>query len=189
MEAGGACTKCGMRLDCKGIHPQSCMAGGDASAQQNAVRDVYEDHCRRGGLHPESEAPGLLRDEAANANSMERPADVLVLPSLALARQLPNGSRAVRTERICFDFAVVNALGPDHWSRTAIASGNAAEEYDSSKRRRSNIEERCRAQGLTFYPTAGRSVKGCGYCNKGHWPFLNARGAKPFPSAARSMNV
>jgi hypothetical protein len=50
---------------------------------------------------------------------MERPADILVIPNLALAQRLPDGGRAVRTEPICFDFAVINALGSGHWSETA----------------------------------------------------------------------
>jgi hypothetical protein len=59
MEGGGPWRKCRMQLDSKGIHPQSCMSGGDASLQHNAVRDTYEDYCRRGGLHPEHDAVGL----------------------------------------------------------------------------------------------------------------------------------
>ena len=80
----------------------------------------------------------------------ERPADILVIPHLALARQLPDGSRAVRAERVCFDFAVVNALGQSHWAQTASGSGRAAEAYDQQKRGHNRTEERCREHGLTF---------------------------------------
>ena len=76
----------------------------------------------------------------------------MVIPHLALARQLPDGSRAVRTERVCLDFAVVNALGPDHWRRTLAGAGQAAEAYDAAKRRRHRTETRCREQGLAFTP-------------------------------------
>ena len=147
MEAGDPCPKCGMQLDRKGIHPQSCMAGGDATLVHNGLRDVYEDYCKRGGMHPEHELGGLL-----SRDSRERPADVLVIPSLALARELPDGSRAVRTERVCFDFAVVNALGPDHWSATASGSGGAAEQFDQRKRRNNQTEAKCRQAGLSFWP-------------------------------------
>ena len=145
-DGGVSCPKCGMQLDAQGIHPQSCMSGGDATAVHNAIRDVYEDFSRRGGLRPEAEAPDLL------VGSLERPADVLVIPHLALARELPDGSRAVRSERVCFDFAVVNALGPSHWTETARGSGEAAEAYDALKRRRNSTEIRCQEQGLRFWP-------------------------------------
>ena len=158
MEGGEPCPKCGMQMDGQGIHPQSCMAGGDAVLQHNAIRDVHEDYCRRGGLRPEHEAPGLLRGEIA---SMERPADILVIPNLALAQELPDGSRAVRTEKVCFDFAIVNALGPSHWSQTVARVGGAAEGYDSQKRRHNRTEARCREQGLTFWPLVFEQQGGC----------------------------
>jgi hypothetical protein len=120
--------------------------------EHNAVRDVFEVYAKREGLRPVSEAPGLLRDEGGDVPNHERPADVLVIPQLALARELPDGSRAFRTEKVCFDFAIVNALGPGHWSQTAGASGSAAEQYDQQKRRRNNTETRCRERRLAFWP-------------------------------------
>ena len=152
MEGGEPCPKCGVMLDCKGTHPKSCMAGGDKNILHNAVRDVYEDYSRRGGLRPEREAPGLMADTNAEQPSQERPADILIIPSLALARELPDGSRAVRTERVCLDFAVVNALGSNHWSQTAVKGGMAAEDEDQRKRRHNNTEARCAERGLTFWP-------------------------------------
>ena len=151
MEAGESCPKCGIQLDGLGIHPQSCMAEGDATLEHSGVQDIFEDYSRRGGLRPKREAPWLLREDAT-ATSGERPADLLVIPQLALARALPDGSRAVRTERVCFDFAVVNALGPSHWAQTSSGSGSAAEAYDAGKRQRRQTEARCREQGLTFWP-------------------------------------
>jgi len=146
MEGGDACPKCGIQLDCKGLHCWSCMAGGDATLEHNVVRDIFADFCQRGGLRPQTEAPGVL------IGSLERPADVLIVPQLALAMLLPDGSRRVTTEKVCLDFAVVNALGPGHWSETATGSGAAAEAYDLQKRRRNNTEARCRDQGLVFCP-------------------------------------
>ena len=71
-----------------------------------------------------------MADTNAEQPSQERPADILIIPSLALARELPDGSRAVCTERICLDFEVVNALGSNHWSQTAVKGGMAAEDED-----------------------------------------------------------
>jgi hypothetical protein len=60
----------------------------------------------------------------------------------------------LRAERICLDFAVVNALGPGHWGATAGAEGQAAaaEAYDATKRTRNNTEARCAAEGLVYIP-------------------------------------
>ena len=52
---------------------------------------------------------------------------------------------------VFFDFAVINALGPDHWMDTAGASGRAAELYGQHKRQRLRTEERCRERGLRFW--------------------------------------
>ena len=151
LEEGLVCPMCAMPLDAKGIHCLSCMGGGETTDTHNCIRDVFEDYCHRGGLRPVSEARGLLQEDP-QARDERRPADVLVIPHLALATVLPDGSRAVRAERVCFDFAVVNALGPDHWADTALAPGLPSETYDQDKRRRNRTEERCRALGLAFRP-------------------------------------
>ena len=151
MDAGGPCKMCGMQLDSHGIHAQSCMGGGDAVREHNAVRDVFFDYCERGGLRPVLEAPGLWAEGGQSVDA-HRPADVLVMPHLALARVLPDGSRAVRSERVCFDFAVVNALGSSHWSDKERGGGCAAEAYDIAQKRRNRAEVRCNAAGLKYWP-------------------------------------
>ena len=143
---------CGRLLDQCGIHCLSCMYGGEETLEHNGVRDVIYDYCERGQLRPDSEPPGLLASDD-DPTCDDRPADVLVIPHLALARQLPNGRRAIRTEKVCFDFAIINALGQGHWSETAISGRRAAETYeDTHKRRHQNTEARCQAEGLRFWP-------------------------------------
>ena len=137
MEGDVPCCLCGQVSDSGGLHAISCTAGGDHTAQHDAVRDVYFDFCERGGLRPASEAPHVLA-EVLGRDSRRRPADVLCIPALALSRLLPNGSRAVRTEPVCFDFAVINALGQKHHAETASGPGRAAEAYDRRKRARQN---------------------------------------------------
>ena len=117
----------------------------------NGVRDVYYDFCERGGLQPKSEAPQVLADILGRDNR-RRPADVLCLPALALARRPPDGSRAVRTEPVCFDFAVVNALSQSHWAETAVSPGGAAEAYDARKRSLRQTERVCQQAGYRFWP-------------------------------------
>ena len=122
MDSGMPCCFCGHHLDAQGSHCLSCMAGGEATTLQNGVRDVYFDFCERAGLKPISEAPNILLD-VFTLDGRCSLADILCIPALALARVLPNGARAVRTEPICMDIAVINALGQDHWRHTAGPSG------------------------------------------------------------------
>ena len=49
MDSGRAATV-GQHLDAQWSHCLSCMAGGDATTQHNAVRDVYFDFCEHAGL-------------------------------------------------------------------------------------------------------------------------------------------
>ena len=76
MDSGRPCCYCGQHLDAQVSHCLSCMAGGDATTQHNAVRDVYFDFCERAGLKPISEAPNILQDIFTRYGRC-RPADVL----------------------------------------------------------------------------------------------------------------
>ena len=156
LDEGNACPLCAAPLDAKGTHCLSCRSGGDATLVHNAIRDVFYDYSARGGLRPALEAAGLLGDpgarESRQAADERRPTDVLVIPHVTLARFLPDGSRAVRAARVCFDFEVINALGPSRWADTATAPGLAAESCDEQKRQRNRTEERCRERGLQFRP-------------------------------------
>ena len=113
VDAGQPCRLCGAMLEGGGVCTQSCMADEDAILEHTAVRDVFVDYAGRSGLRPVAEAPGILTAEGAGP-CRDRSADVLVIAHLAFARQLPDGSRAVRAERVCLDVAVVHALGPGH---------------------------------------------------------------------------
>ena len=147
---GAICKFCGMLMDGVGAHALSCMGAGEQTVEHNAVRDVMYDDCKRGCLRPDRETPDLLTE--SDPFCKDWPADGLVVPHLVLARQLPDGSRAIRTEKVCFDFAVINALGQGHWADTALGGGRAAESYDVTKRRRKNTEQRCLEHGLRFWP-------------------------------------
>ena len=81
-----------------------------------------------------------------------RPADILCIPALALAQVLPNGARGIRTEPICLDIAVINALGQDHWRHTAVRPGSAADIYSAAKAARNDISNKCWAAGYHFWP-------------------------------------
>ena len=76
----------------------------------------------------------------------------LRVPALALARVLPNGDRAIRTEPICLDIAVINARGQDHCRHTATRSGSAADSYSVAKAARNDISNKCWAAGYRFWP-------------------------------------
>ena len=151
MDSGMPCCFCGHHLDAQGSHCLSCMAGGDATTLHNGVRDVYFDFCEGAGLRPISEAPNILLD-VFTLDGRCRPADILCIPALALARVLPNGARAVRTEPVCMDIAVINALGQDHWRHTAVRAGSAADVYSAAKATRNDISNKCWAAGYRFWP-------------------------------------
>ena len=151
MDSGMPCCFCGHHLDAQGSHCLSCMAEGDAATLHNGVRDVYFDFCERAGLRPISEAPNILLD-VFTLDGRCRPADILCIPALALARVLPNGARVVRTEPVCMDIAVINALGQDHWRHTAVRAGSAADVYSAAKATRNDISNKCWAAGYRFWP-------------------------------------
>ena len=123
----------------------------DATTLHNGIRDVYFDFCEQAGLRPISEAPNILLD-VFTLDGRCRPADILCIPALALARVLPNGARAVRTEPVCMDIAVINALGQDHWRHTAVRAGSSADVYSTAKATRNDISKKCWAAGYRFWP-------------------------------------
>ena len=149
MEGGQPCGFCGLVLDSKGLHCWSCMAGGDATSVHNRIRDIFHDYCDRAALRPRSEAPGVLAD-ILGRQDRRRPTDVLLLPALTLSLGLPDGARAVRAEPVCFDFAIINALGPGHFSETDAGSANASEAYDQQKRISQQTERLCMEAGYRF---------------------------------------
>ena len=132
MDSGMPCCFCGHHLDAQGSHCSHVWRGGDATTLYNGVRDVYFDFCDRAGLRPISEAPNILLD-VFTFDGRCRPADILCIPALALARVLPNGARAVRTEPVCMDIAVINALG----------SGTALETHSGPSGVRGGCLQRC----------------------------------------------
>ncbi len=156
MEGGKACPYCGSLLDSLARHAQSCMSGGDHTIQHNCIREVFYNVCERGGLRPESEVPRLQKDVSAPDGS-RRPADVLVLRSLAMARQLPNGSATVRAERVALDFAVVNALGQGHWADTLQKGGLAVETYHTRELQHLQTAAKCAAARLRFQEECPRA--------------------------------
>ena len=65
---------------------------------------------------------------------------------MSAARRL----QTVRTERVCFDFAVINGLGQEHWTETTTAGGSAAGTYEEQKKRRGDTERKCQEAGLQY---------------------------------------
>ena len=127
----------------RGLIASHVWRGGDATTLHNGVRDVYFDFCERAGLRPISGAPNILLD-VFTLDGRCRPADILCIPALALARVLPNGARAVRTEPVCMDIAVINAPGQDHWRHTAVRAGSAADVYSAASTPRLQLGARHR---------------------------------------------
>ena len=98
------------------------MAGGDAVALHNGLRDLLHDYCARAQLRPQAEAPGLL-------DGRRRPADIFLRGGVGLLPALPDGSRPVGLGALALDVAIINALGPSHWDATLCGAADAATVY------------------------------------------------------------
>ena len=114
----GACRFCGLPMDVKGRHPQSCMAGGDDIALHKGLRDLLHKYCARAQLRPQAEAPGLLYGR-------RRPADILLRGATGLLPALPDGSRPAGIGALALDVAIINAIGPSHWDDTLRGAHDA----------------------------------------------------------------
>ena len=167
----------GQQMDAQGSHCLSCMAGGDATTQHNAVRDVNFDFCERAGLRLISEAPNILLD-IFTRDGRCRPADILSIPALALAQVLPSGATAIRTEPICLDIAVLNALGQDHWRHTAVRQESAAD-----------ITAQLKLLATTLATSAaGRHGQGCGRGHEGNLRCCGEKGEHGRGDGARGVH-
>ena len=80
------CPLCDAVLDCHSYHAGMCAAGGERTQRLHAIRDLVYDWCKRGGLRPERERPGLvlptIPEDVTNNTSGCRPADIY-LPAFA----------------------------------------------------------------------------------------------------------
>jgi hypothetical protein len=93
------------------------MAGGDHAMLRNEVRDEVFTWCRRGGLRPELEKAGLLR-EIHLPEGQRRPADILVCRVADFVEDLPGGPAAQGASNVALDFAIINAPGQGHLEKT-----------------------------------------------------------------------
>ena len=98
----------------------------------------------------------------------------MVIPFLILARRLPDGSLAECTDNVFFDFAVINALGLDHWMDTAGAGGRAA----AAVRPRRKPTAHCGAARV------GRVLVECGPRRFPPWRRIRYRRRRPLGLAA-----
>ena len=86
----------------------------------------------------------------------ERPADVL----LCREQDLRTGTGAVVQGRVALDVGVVCPQAAGHLRRAAAERLGAAEGYVKYKCGLRNVEERCRAVGVTFQPKIFESLGG-----------------------------
>ena len=132
---------------------------GDAVVEHNLIRDCVADYAARGRMHPVIEAPEVLKDTSL-PDGRRRPADILVCSAARLVPELPDGSRSTRHRKVALDFAVVNALGQNHWQETLDGAGRAAASYAQKKRRHQDTDAKCRAAGILFQPIVLESQGG-----------------------------
>ena len=152
MDGTSFCCFCAHPMDSTGIHPLSCMGGGDTAALHTVVRNTILDYCLKGRLKAVPEKAKLLED-VVPTEANRRPADILVLSAGWLAPMRPDGNRSYRSEPVALDFAIVNALGAGHWKTTFLnGGGSAAEEYGRHKRKFKDTEVNCAKAGVQFQP-------------------------------------
>ena len=138
-----ACPWCGTAQDTFGYHALTCKKTGLKILRHNALRDTCLSQCALGGIEAESETPNLL------PGSVERPADVLLRPSLEPSSlKIPNFSGS---QSVCLDFACTHTLQFKTLKRASVEAGFAAADYEESVKDAKYAEE-CKQQGLLFVP-------------------------------------
>jgi hypothetical protein len=133
------CRYCAAVLDTKGIHPSSCMAGGDCTLRHNEVRDCLFKYALRGRLNPELEKAGILNEDAILV-SLRRPADVLM--------DDPGRGHT----KVALDVKVINALGQDHLNATLLSPLGAADAYRERSLEHQDTARRCAERGVHYEP-------------------------------------
>jgi hypothetical protein len=151
LEGGGPCGFCGAVMDTKGIHPCSCMAGGDTTMRHNEVRNIVYRYGRRACLNAELEKAGVL-DEPGVFVSLSRPADVMV-------DDFRVGERS--TDRVALDIKVINALGAGHFNETLRGPLVAAAAYREQAIAHGDTGARCAARGIKYEPLVFTTQGGC----------------------------
>jgi hypothetical protein len=151
VQGGGPCRFCGAVMDSKGVHPASCMAGGDVNLRHNLVRNIVYRYSARGQLNAELEKAGVLDDYGVFVD-LCRPADVMID-----AFDATNRGR----ERLALDIKVINALGPGHYQDTLDGPLVAAAKYREESCNRANVRTRCAAKGVRYEPLVFTTQGGC----------------------------
>ena len=128
----------------------------NATTQHHAVRDVYFDFCERARLRPVNEALHSLLD-SFTCGGQCRPTDILCIPALVLAQVLHNGARAIRTEPVCLDIAVICALGQHHQRHTAVGMGSGADAHITAKAARNDVSNKRFAAGAPLLADCSRN--------------------------------
>ena len=145
------CKFCGEVLDAKGIHPVSCMSGGDVLLRHNRVRNIIFRYACRGQLNAELEKAGILNEEGVFVD-LSRPADVMV-------DGLGSASRSV--ERLALDIKVINSLGVGHYADTLEGPLVAAGKYRDAASARDNVRAKCAEKGVRYEPLVFTAQGGC----------------------------
>ena len=139
-DGNSLCRYCAAVVDAKGIHPNSCTAGGDCTLRHNEVRDKLYRWALRGRLDAELEKAGILDEPAVMIPSMRRPADVLI------------DDVSNRLDKMALVVKVINALGPEHYSETLVGGLQAADRYRAQVMEFQDTAARCAQRGVRFEP-------------------------------------
>ena len=151
MKGGGPCRFCSAVLDSKGVHPASCMSGGDVTLRHNLVQNIVYRYSSRAQLNAELEKAGVLDDYGVFVD-LCRPADVMIDSLDASGSGL---------ERVALDIKVINSLGAGHYQDTLDGPLVAAAKYREESCNRASVRTRCAAKGIRYEPLVFTTQGGC----------------------------
>ena len=139
-DADAWCPRCDGILDRHSYHAATCIAGGERTRRDHAVRDLVCQWAVQAGLRPEKEAAHLLLPQSPDdlSSSRRRPADIFI-PALA-------GSPAA------LDFAVTAHTRQETLALASQTPGAAAAAYAQHKVAYLQTGHICQQHGIRFLP-------------------------------------
>ena len=151
----GACMFCMQCNDEFGIHPESCMGGGDKVTAHNTCRNTIHGHAKAAGARPQLEKGGLLAGRGLPGGEGRRPADTLLCSTEGIQT-----GRGWQRPRIALDIGIVCPQAPSHRAEAVKEILGAAEAYTRAKASHDETEAKCDEAGFAYQPLVFESLGG-----------------------------
>ena len=151
----GPCVFCMQCNDEFGIHPESCMGGGDKVTAHNTTRNTIHHHAKMAGARPQLEKGGLLAGRGLPNCEGRRPADTLLCSTEGIQT-----GRGWARPRIALDIGIVCPQALSHRNEAAKELLGAAESYTRAKASHEDTEASCLEAGFAYQPLVFESFGG-----------------------------